>query len=92
MSKAAEFIADKLKAYGLQPAAGVNQYIRQRRSFCEVVGSPTLTFGNKSKGLISSSDAGNQIVIAGLSRAVTSEIDLNDEAASATNASADWRC
>ena len=94
--KAAEFIADKLKAYGLQPAAGDSQYIQTAtlRSR-EVVGSPTLTFETKSKGganfLVLTH--GKQIVIAGLSRAELTarlqKIDLNDEAASATNASAD---
>ncbi len=90
--KAAEFIADKLKAYGLEPAAGGGQYIQMGtlRSR-EVVGNPTLDFETKSKGganfLILTH--GKQIVIAGLSRAELTaplqRIDLNDEKALETN-------
>lgn len=93
--KAAEFIADKLKAYGLQPAAGDGQYIQAGtlRSR-EVVGSPTLTLATRSKGganfLILTH--GKQIVMAGLSQteltAPLQKIDLNDEEASATNLAA----
>ena len=93
--KAAEFIAGKLKAYGLDPAAGDGQYIQTGtiRSR-EVVGSPTLDFETKSKGganfLILTH--GKQIVMAGLSQAELTaplrKIDLNDEKAAATNVAA----
>ena len=88
--KAAEFIANKLKTYGLQPAASEGQYIQvgTLRSR-DVIGSPTLTVARKGEG-----DAqplvlthGQQIVMTGLSLAPLSaplqKIDLVDEKASA---------
>jgi len=89
--KAAEFIADKLKLYGLQPAAGDGQYIQvgTLRSR-EVIGNPTLTIESKSEGsahpLVLTH--GQQIVMTGLSTARLSaplqKIDLVDEKASAS--------
>ncbi|HEY4901771.1 MAG TPA: M20/M25/M40 family metallo-hydrolase [Terriglobales bacterium] len=83
---AAQFIADKLKLYGLAPAAGDGQYIQTGtlRSR-EVIGNPTLTVEAKGDGgakpLVLTH--GKQIAMTGLSQAETSaplqKLDLNDE-------------
>jgi Zn-dependent M28 family amino/carboxypeptidase len=80
--RAAQFIADKLKLYGLAPAAGDGQYIQTAtlRSR-EVVGNPTLTVGNLAKPLVLTH--GKQIVMSGPSQpqitAVLQKFDLNDD-------------
>jgi len=84
--RAAQFIADKLKLYGLAPAAGDGQFlqtgtVRSR----EIIGNPTLTVeskvGSSTKPLVLTH--GRQIVMTGLSQAETSaplqKLDLNDE-------------
>ncbi len=86
---AAEYIADKLKAYGLAPAAGEGQYIQvgTLRSR-EVKGPATLTVeaheATDAKPLVLTH--GKQIVMTGLSQggisAPLQKIDLNDEKAS----------
>jgi peptidase M28-like protein len=87
--KAAEFIAAKLKSYGLQPAAGDGQYIQvgTLRSR-EVVGNPTLTVETKGEGnqkpLVLTHR--KEIVMSGLSQgqltAPLQKIDLDDPKAS----------
>ena len=83
---AAQFIAGKLKQYGLEPAAGEGQFIQTGtvRSR-EVVGNPTLAVDVKSAQPIVLTH-GKQMVMAGLSRspvsAVLQKLDLNDEKAS----------
>jgi len=88
--KAAEFIADRLKQYGLAPAAGDGQYIQTAtvRSR-EVVGNPTLTVESKANGSQSPLvlTHGREIVMAGLSQAHLiagiQKIDLTGEGTSA---------
>jgi hypothetical protein len=83
--RAAEYIADKLKSYGLAPAAAEGQFIQTGtvRSR-EIIGSPTLTIETKE-----GTDAkppvlthGQQIVMTGLSQPEISaplyKIDLNE--------------
>ena len=83
---AAQFIAGKLKQYGLQPAAGDGQFVQTGtvRSR-EVVGNPTLSVDIKSTQPIVLTH-GKQIVMAGLSRPTVSgtlqKLDLNNEKAS----------
>ncbi len=84
--RAAQFIAGKLKLYGLAPAAGDGQFIQTAtiRSR-EVVGNPTLTVVAKDSGgqplLVLTH--GKQIVISGLSVspvvAPLQRLDLSDE-------------
>ena len=80
--RAAQFIANKLKLYGLAPAAGDGQYIQTAtlRSR-EVVGNPTLTVGNLAKPLVFTH--GKQIAMSGPSQpqitAVLQKFDLNDD-------------
>ncbi|HZD33376.1 MAG TPA: M28 family peptidase [Candidatus Angelobacter sp.] len=86
---AAEYIAAKLKSYGLAPAAADGEFIQvgTLRSR-EVVGNPTLTVDAKADGgappLVLTH--GKQIVIDGLSQmpvsAALQKLDLNDEKAS----------
>ncbi len=84
--RAAQFIADKLKAYGLAPAAGDGQYVQTAtlRSR-EVVGNPTLTVSaaGKDSAKALTFTHGKQIVIAGLSEptiaAPLQKLDLNSE-------------
>lgn len=83
---AAQFIAGKLKQYGLQPAAGDGQFVQTGtvRSR-EVVGNPTLSVDIKSTQPIVLTH-GKQIVMAGLSQPTVSgtlqKLDLNNEKAS----------
>ena len=83
---AAQFIAGKLKQYGLQPAAGDEQFVQTGtvRSR-EVVGNPTLSVDIKSAQPIVLTH-GKQIVMAGLSQPTVSgtlqKLDLNNEKAS----------
>lgn len=83
---AAQFIAGKLKQYGLQPAAGDEQFVQTGtvRSR-EVVGNPTLSVDIKSTQPIVLTH-GKQIVMAGLSQPTVSgtlqKLDLNNEKAS----------
>ena len=84
--RAAQFIAGKLKLYGLAPAAGNGQFIQigTMRSR-EVIGNPTLMVDAKAAGgakpLVLTH--GKQIVMAGLSEpmltAPLQKLDLNDE-------------
>ena len=85
--RAAEFIAGKLKTYGLAPAAGDGQFIQTGalRSR-EVVGNPTLTVDSKDSGGLKTVilTHGKQIVMTGLSQpkvtaAPLQKIDLNDQ-------------
>ncbi len=84
--RAAEFIADKLKLYGLTPAAGDGQFIQTAtlRSR-QVIGNPTLTIEAKEDSSIKPLvlTHGKQIVMTGLSEATVSaplqKLDLNDE-------------
>lgn len=86
---AAQFIAGKLKAYGLAPAAGDGQFIQTAtlRSR-EVSGNPTLTIEAKANGGAQALvlTHGKQIAISGLSQspvtAKLQKIDLSDEKAS----------
>lgn len=90
--KAAQYIADKLKAYGLAPAAGDGQYIQvgTLRSR-EVIGNPTLSVDSKDSGGLKSLilTHGKQIVMTGLSQpevtASLQKLDLNDEKTSAAD-------
>jgi len=81
--KAAEFIAGKLKLYGLQPAAEDGQFIQTGtvRSR-EIVGNPTMTVDLKGAQPIILTH-GKQIVMAGLLQPAVSatlqKLDLNDE-------------
>ena len=89
---AAQFIAGKLKAYGVAPAAGDGRFIQTAtlRSR-EVIGNPTLTVEAKASGgsraLVLTH--GKQIVMSGLSQSPVSaplqKVDLNDEKASPTD-------
>jgi hypothetical protein len=89
---AAQFIAGKLKDYGLAPAAGDGQFIQTGtlRSR-EVIGNPTLSVESKDKGglKVLIFTHGKQIVMAGLSQsevtAPLQNLDLNDEKISAAN-------
>lgn len=89
---AAQFIADKLKDYGLTPAAGEGQFIQTGtlRSR-EVIGSPTLSVESRYKGglRVLIFTHGKQIVVTGLSQpevtAPLQNLDLNDEKISAAN-------
>jgi aminopeptidase YwaD len=80
--RAAQFIADKLKLYGLAPAAGDGQFIQTGtlRSR-EVIGNPTLTVEGGAKSLVLTH--GKQIAVSGLSQAEIAaplqKFDLNDE-------------
>ena len=80
---AAQFIAEKLKTYGLEPAVKEGQFIQTGtvRSR-EVIGNPTLTVDVKSGQPIVLTH-GKQIVMAGLSQSPASaalqKLDLNDE-------------
>jgi len=86
---AAQYIAEKLKAYGLTPAADDGQFIQTAtlRSR-EVTGNPTLTIAAKSNGnpqpLVLT--YGKQMVVSGLSESLVSatlqKLDLNEETAS----------
>jgi hypothetical protein len=70
--KAAEFIAGKLKQYGLAPAAGDGQYIQTATMRSrQVVGDPTLTIEPKASGNQTTLvlTHGNEMVLAGLSQA-----------------------
>ena len=87
--RAAQYIAEKLKAYGLSPAAGDGQFIQTGKLRSrEVVGNPTLTIeaqeGTDAKPLVLT--YGQQIVMTGLSQPEISaplhKIDLNDAKAS----------
>ena len=86
---AAQFIAGKLKLYGLAPAAGDGQFIQTAtvRSR-EVVGNPTLTVNGKTNGSAQPVvlTHGKQVVMAGLSTspvsAILQRLDLNDDKAS----------
>ena len=87
---AAQFIASKLKLYGLEPAASDGQFIQtgtlQSR---EVTGNPTLTVDVRGAQPIVLTH-GKQIVLSGLSQSPVSaplqKFDLNDQKASADNA------
>jgi len=86
---AAQFIAGKLKLYGLEPAAGDGQFIQTAtvRSR-EMIGNPTLTIDGKASGGAHPVvfTHGKQIVIIGLSTstasAILQKLDLNDDKAS----------
>jgi hypothetical protein len=70
--RAAEFIADKLKQYGLAPAAGDGQYVQTATVRArQVVGDPTLTIEPKANGKQTTLvlTHGKEMVIAGLSHA-----------------------
>jgi len=78
--RAAQFIADKLKLYGLAPAAGDGQFIQPGTlGSREVIGNPPLTVENGAAPLMLTH--GKQIVITNLSEpAITAplqELDLN---------------
>ena len=83
--RAAQFIADKLKLYGLAPAAGDGQFIQTvtLRSR-EVIGNPTLTVDAAGEGSAKplALTHGKQIVMTGLSQPEVSaplqKLDLND--------------
>jgi hypothetical protein len=83
---AAQFIAGKLKLYGLAPAAGDGQFIQTGtvRSR-EIVGNPTLTVESKRDGSTKPLvlTHGKQIVMTGLSESAMSatlqKLDLSDE-------------
>ncbi len=83
---AAQFIAEKLKTYGLAPAAADGQFIQTAtvRSR-EVVGDTTVTIDSRANGGLQSIilTQGRQIVVAGLSRSPISaplqKLDLNDD-------------
>jgi len=88
--KAAEFVADKLKQYGLAPAAGDGQYIQKAtvRSR-EVVGSPTLTVESKANPNHAPYmlTHGKEVVMAGLSQApLTARIQKIDLSAGGESA------
>lgn len=92
--RAAEYIADKLRSYGLEPAAGDGQYIQvgTLRSQ-EVIGNPTLTVeapGSTAKPVVLAH--GQQIVMSGLSLATVTgplqRIDLTDDTQPAVTAGA----
>jgi len=91
--KAANYIAEKLRAYGLAPAAGSSDYIQvgTLRSR-EVVGNPTLTIASarNRKSLVLMH--GQQIVMSELSQApitaALQKIDLSGEGSSASTAAA----
>jgi hypothetical protein len=84
---AAQFIAGKLKLYGLEPAAADNQFIQTGtvRSR-EVIGNSTLTVDVKDAQPTVLTH-GKQIVMSGLSQSPVSatlqKLDLNDEKTSA---------
>ena len=90
--QAAQFIAGKLKLYGLSPAAGDGEFIQTGtlRSR-DVIGNPTLTVelpeDSNAKPLVLTH--GEQIVISGLSQpeviAPLQKLDLNDAKTSATD-------
>ena len=89
---AAEFIAGKLKDYGLEPAAGEGQFIQTGTSRSrEVVGDPTLSIESREHGGLNVLilTHGKQIVITGLSQAeVTASVqklDLNDDKTSVSD-------
>ena len=90
--RAAQFIAGKLKDYGLEPAAGEGQYIQTAtiRSR-EVSGSPTLSVESRdSSGLrVLIFTHGKQVVMTGLSQpeitAPLQKLDLNEEKTSAAD-------
>jgi len=83
---AAQFIADKLKTYGLEPAAGDAQFIQTGtvRSR-EVVGETTVTVDSRANGGLQSIilTHGRQIVVTRLSQSPISaplqKLDLDDE-------------
>jgi Peptidase family M28 len=84
--RAAEFIAGKLKLYGLTPAAEDGQYIQTATvGSREVVGDTTVTIDSRANGGLLSIilTHGKEIVVAGLSRSPISaplqKLDLNDE-------------
>ena len=89
---AAEFIAGKLKDYGLEPAGGDGQFIQTGtlRSR-EVVGDPTLSIESRERGGLNVLilTHGKQIVITGLSQpeitAPVQKLDLNDDRTSASD-------
>lgn len=90
--RAAEFIANKLKLYGMEPAAGDGQFIQTAKLRSrEVIGNPTLTVGAKGVGGAQALvlTHGKQIVISGLSEspiaASMQKLDLNDEKTSPEN-------
>jgi Peptidase family M28 len=91
---AAEFVAGKLKDYGLEPAASDGQFIQTGtlRSR-EVVGDPTLSVESRvSSGLrVLIFTHGKQVVLTGLSQpeitAPLQKLDLNDEKVSAGDVS-----
>lgn len=84
--KAAQFIAAKLRTYGLAPGAGEGQFIQTAivRSR-EVVGNPTLTLDREANGGTQPIvlTHGKQVAMAGLSQSSVSaplqKLDLNDE-------------
>jgi hypothetical protein len=90
--RAAEFIAGKLKDYGLEPAGGDGQFIQTGavRSR-EVVGDPTLSIESRERGGLNVLilTHGKQIVITGLSQpevtAPVQKLDLNDDKTSVSD-------